>query len=59
MEPRIERRRTQCARWLLYPLIAVSACALAGLVSAAPAVCDKGVAASAFDLPQKEPLPEH
>ena len=37
MEPRIERRRAWCGPWLLYPLIAVSACALAGLVSAAPA----------------------
>ena len=63
MEPRIERRRTQCSRWLLYPLIAVSACALAGLVSAAPVVCavvcHNGVAASAFDLHQKEALPGH
>ena len=39
MQPRIERRRARCGPWLLYPLIAVSACALAGLVSAAPPGC--------------------
>ncbi|MDB5746460.1 MAG: hypothetical protein JWP72_1308 [Massilia sp.] len=59
MEPRIERRRAQCVRWLLYPLIALSACALAGLVSAESVIRDNGVAASEFDLPQKEPLPGH
>jgi probable HAF family extracellular repeat protein len=38
MQPRIEKRRSQAPRWLLYPLIAVSACALAALASAgAPA----------------------
>jgi hypothetical protein len=36
MQPRIERRRTHCSRWLLYLVIAVSACVLARLASAAP-----------------------
>lgn len=36
MRTRIERRRAQCGRWLLYPLIAVSAMALAGLATAVP-----------------------
>lgn len=34
MQPRIERRRLHGGRWLLYLLIAVSACALARLASA-------------------------
>ena len=43
MQPRIERRRLHCGRWLLYLLIAVSACALARLASAgaAPPVVSK------------------
>jgi hypothetical protein len=36
MRPRIERRRAQVGRWLLYPLIALSAAALAKLATAAP-----------------------
>jgi hypothetical protein len=36
MQPRIERRRMQCSRWLPYLAIVRSACALARLVSAAP-----------------------
>jgi hypothetical protein len=36
MQPRIERRRMQCSRWLLYLAIVLSACALARLASAAP-----------------------
>jgi hypothetical protein len=36
MQPRIERRRTQCSRWLLYLVIALSASVLARLASAAP-----------------------
>ena len=59
MDPRIERRRARCGRWLLYPLIAVSACALAGLVSAAPAAGNATVPPSAIDLPQKAPLHGH
>lgn len=38
MRPRIERRRAQLGRWLLYPLIVLSATALAGLASASPPV---------------------
>ena len=37
MQPRIERRRTQVPRWLIYPLIAASACALAALATAGTA----------------------
>jgi len=36
MQPRIERRRAQCCRWLLYLAIFLSACALARLATAAP-----------------------
>jgi hypothetical protein len=36
MQPRIERRRMQCSRWLLYLVIVLSACALARLATAAP-----------------------
>ena len=38
MRIRIERRHAQVARWLLYPLIALSATALAGLAAASPPV---------------------
>lgn len=34
MQPRIEKRRLHAPRWLLYPLIAASACALAALATA-------------------------
>lgn len=33
MKTRIERRRAQVGRWLMYPLIALSAAALAGLAA--------------------------
>lgn len=36
MQTRIERRRARVGRWLLYPLIALSATALAGLAIASP-----------------------
>ena len=36
MRTRIERRRAQVGRWVLYPLIALSATALAGLAIASP-----------------------
>ena len=38
MQPSIERRRAQVGRWLLYPLIVLSATALAGLATASPPV---------------------
>jgi len=34
MKRRIERRRLQLGRWLMYPLIALSATLLAGLAAA-------------------------
>jgi hypothetical protein len=37
MKTRIERRRAQVGRWLMYPLIALSAAALARLATASPA----------------------
>lgn len=36
MQTRIERRRARVGRWLLYPLIALTATALAGLAIASP-----------------------
>lgn len=50
MQTRIEKRRLQAPRWLLYPLVAVSACALAALATASPTASTSTSARTAYRI---------